>query len=61
MLVITAGAHRTETFAAAEFLMDYLKTKAPFWKFEETEDDAKWVEARESDEEAAKRWQGAGS
>jgi len=52
VLVVTASAHRGDAFQAAEFLMDYLKTRAPFWKRE----GEKWVEARESDDEAAKRW-----
>ncbi|MFZ3033325.1 MAG: molybdenum cofactor biosynthesis protein MoaE [Parvibaculum sp.] len=52
VLVITASAHRKDAFEAAEFLMDYLKTRAPFWKREgET-----WVEAKASDDEAAERW-----
>jgi molybdopterin synthase catalytic subunit len=56
MLVAAASAHRAEAFAACEFLMDYLKTQAPFWK-EETRDDGKsWVEQRASDEEAVARW-----
>jgi len=52
VLVITASAHRKDAFEAAEFLMDYLKTRAPFWK-REGED---WVEAKASDDEAADRW-----
>jgi molybdopterin synthase catalytic subunit len=58
VLVVTASAHRQAAFAAAEFLMDYLKTRAPFWK-KETRADGKghWVEARDCDEEAAGRWQ----
>lgn len=52
VLVVTASAHRGDAFQAAEFLMDYLKTRAPFWKREGEH----WVEARESDDEAAKRW-----
>ena len=59
VLVIVAGAHRGEAFAACEFIMDYLKTRAPFWKKEEGSDEtagARWVEARESDETAATRW-----
>ena len=60
VLVVTASAHRQAAFAAAEFLMDYLKTRAPFWKKEEGADgQAHWVEARECDEEAAGRWQEA--
>lgn len=56
VLVVTASAHRQAAFEAAEFLMDYLKTSAPFWKNEETEDGVRWVEARESDDDAARRW-----
>jgi molybdopterin synthase catalytic subunit len=57
VLVATASAHRRDAFAAAEFLMDYLKTRAPFWKKEETADGAaRWVEARDSDDAAAARW-----
>ena len=52
VLVVTASAHRRDAFEAAEFLMDYLKTRAPFWK-REGED---WVEAKASDDEAAERW-----
>jgi molybdopterin synthase catalytic subunit len=56
VLVAVAGAHRGEAFAACEFIMDYLKTQAPFWKKERTPDGARWVEARESDGRAAERW-----
>jgi len=56
VLVVTAASHRGEAFAAAEFLMDYLKTKAPFWKREERAQDAVWVDAKASDDEAAERW-----
>lgn len=56
VLVVTASAHRAAAFAAAEFLMDYLKTRAPFWKKEETPTGSRWVEARASDDEAADRW-----
>jgi molybdopterin synthase catalytic subunit len=56
VLVVVAGAHRGEAFAACEFVMDYLKTRAPFWKKEETPKGTRWVEARESDDEAAERW-----
>ena len=56
VLVIVAGAHRGEAFAACEFLMDYLKTQAPFWKKERTPDGSRWVEARSSDDAAAERW-----
>ncbi len=57
VLVITASAHRQAAFEAAEFLMDYLKTRAPFWKKEAGPDGTgSWVDARESDEAAAERW-----
>lgn len=56
VLVITASAHREAAFEACQFLMDWLKTKAPFWKLEEDEGGAQWVEAQESDDEAAERW-----
>jgi molybdopterin synthase catalytic subunit len=56
VLVVTAASHRHDAFAAAEFLMDYLKTRAPFWKSEERAGGANWVEARESDDAAADRW-----
>ena len=56
VLVVVAGAHRGEAFAACEFLMDYLKTRAPFWKKERTPAGSRWVEARSSDEAAAGRW-----
>lgn len=56
VLVITASAHRQAAFEAAMFLMDYLKTQAPFWKKERTAQGAQWVEARESDDAAAARW-----
>jgi len=57
VLVITTSAHRQAAFAACEFLMDWLKTKAPFWKFEETGTEADWVEAKASDGAAAARWE----
>jgi len=57
VLVVVTGAHRGEAFAACEFIMDYLKTRAPFWKQEETPQGARWVEARASDDEAAQRWE----
>ena len=57
VLVVVAGVHRGDAFAACEFIMDYLKTQAPFWKKEETPGGARWVEARASDGEAAQRWQ----
>ncbi len=58
VLVVAAGRHRGEAFAAAEFLMDYLKTQAPFWKKEHRADGAPggWVEAKAKDDEAAARW-----
>lgn len=56
VLVIVASSHRAEAFAACEFLMDALKTRAPFWKKEETSKGERWVEARESDNAAAGRW-----
>ncbi len=56
MMVATASRHRGDAFAAAEFLMDYLKSRAPFWKKELTADGADWVAARETDEDALKRW-----
>ncbi|KPF70433.1 molybdenum cofactor biosynthesis protein MoaE [beta proteobacterium AAP99] len=59
VLVITASGHRGEAFAACEFLMDYLKTRAPFWKKEVTPDGERWVDARERDDEAAARWSSA--
>lgn len=59
VLVITVSAHRGEAFAACEFLMDYLKTRAPFWKKEATPAGERWVDARESDDDAAARWNSA--
>lgn len=56
MMVATAAAHRAEAFAAAEFLMDYLKSRAPFWKKEITADGAEWVAAKDTDEDALTRW-----
>ena len=56
VLVLVASSHRGEAFAACEFLMDALKTRAPFWKKEETSAGERWVEARESDKTAADRW-----
>ena len=50
------GAHRGEAFDACRFIMDYLKTEAPFWKKERTPDGERWVDARTSDDEAAARW-----
>ena len=56
VLVGVSSAHRGEAFAACEFIMDYLKTRAPFWKREETPEGPRWVEARASDDDAAGRW-----
>ena len=56
VLVAVTGAHRGEAFAACEFIMDYLKTRAPFWKKEQSGKGARWVEAREKDDVAAERW-----
>ncbi len=56
VLVGVASAHRGEAFAACEFIMDYLKTRAPFWKKEDTPQGGKWVDARETDDAAAERW-----
>ena len=56
VLVVVASQHRGEAFAACEFIMDYLKTRAPFWKKEETLQGERWVEARASDDAAAARW-----
>jgi len=57
VLVIAASAHREAAFEACHFLIDWLKTKAPFWKLEERADGASWVEAKDSDDEAAARWE----
>jgi molybdopterin synthase catalytic subunit len=59
VLVIVASAHRGDAFAACEFLMDYLKTRAPFWKKEEIPGGSRWVEARAADDAAAARWDDA--
>lgn len=56
VLVAVTSAHRGEAFAACEFIMDYLKTRAPFWKKEVTPDGGRWVDARETDDSAAERW-----
>jgi molybdopterin synthase catalytic subunit len=56
VLVVTASSHRQEAFAAAEFLMDYLKTRAPFWKQVEYGDGKSWVDAKQSDDALADRW-----
>ncbi|MGB4247736.1 MAG: molybdenum cofactor biosynthesis protein MoaE, partial [Pseudohongiellaceae bacterium] len=52
-----ASTHRGDAFAAAEFIMDYLKTSAPFWKKQKTTDGAQWIESRAADEEAMSRWE----
>jgi molybdopterin synthase catalytic subunit len=56
VLVAVTSAHRGEAFSACEFMMDYLKTQAPFWKKEDTPDGARWVDARVSDDQALERW-----
>ncbi|MEY2861449.1 MAG: hypothetical protein RL392_1907 [Pseudomonadota bacterium] len=56
VLVVVTSAHRHESFQACEFLMDYLKTQAPFWKKEQTPDGAHWVDARVADDDALARW-----
>lgn len=57
VLVAVTSAHRGEAFAACEFVMDYLKTEAPFWKKERTSQGERWVEARDSDDAARERWE----
>ncbi len=57
VLVAIAASHRKEAFAACEYVMDYLKMSAPFWKKEQTSEGARWVDARVTDEEAIARWQ----
>ena len=57
VLVLTASRHRQAAFEAAEFLMDYLKTRAPFWKREHGAEGGRWVDARDSDDSAARRWE----
>ncbi|MEW5863727.1 MAG: molybdopterin synthase catalytic subunit MoaE [Pseudomonadota bacterium] len=57
VLVAIASGHRGDAFAACEFVMDYLKTRAPFWKKEQTPEGERWVEARATDDAAAARWQ----
>ncbi|NVJ69141.1 MAG: molybdenum cofactor biosynthesis protein MoaE [Alphaproteobacteria bacterium] len=57
VLVITMSAHRHAAFEAADFLMDFLKSRAPFWKLEETNKGGQWVDAKESDADALKRWE----
>jgi molybdopterin synthase catalytic subunit len=56
VMVVVSSSHRGDAFAACEFVMDYLKTEAPFWKKEQTGQGARWVEARASDDDAAARW-----
>jgi molybdopterin synthase catalytic subunit len=60
VLVVTASAHREAAFAAAEFLMDYLKTRAPFWKQEQRPHGTAWVDAKAADDAAAERWDKSG-
>jgi len=60
VLVVTLSAHREAALAACAFIMDFLKTRAPFWKKERTADGDRWVEARANDDVAADRWQGGG-
>jgi molybdopterin synthase catalytic subunit len=57
VMVAVASAHRGDAFAACEFVMDYLKTRAPFWKKESRAEGARWVEARTSDDQAVQRWE----
>ncbi|RWR02156.1 molybdopterin guanine dinucleotide biosynthesis protein MoaE [[Pantoea] beijingensis] len=57
VMVGVTGAHRSTAFAAAEFIMDYLKTRAPFWKREATPQGDRWVDSRDSDKQAAARWE----
>ena len=59
VLVAIASSHRGDAFAACEFIMDFLKSQAPFWKKEHRPDGSRWVDARESDDKAAGRWQQA--
>lgn len=61
VLVAATAAHRGEAFAACEFIIDYLKTEAPFWKKELTPEGARWVDARVTDDQALAKWQGAAS
>jgi len=56
VLVAVASGHRGDAFAACEFIMDYLKTRAPFWKKEQTAEGVRWVEAKDSDDKTAERW-----
>jgi molybdopterin synthase catalytic subunit len=57
VLVATVSAHRGDAFLACEYIMDYLKTRAPFWKKETTSEGEQWVDAKASDDEAARRWE----
>ena len=57
VLVAASSAHRTDSIEAVHYVMDYLKTDAPFWKSEETADGSSWVDARDSDHVAKKKWQ----
>jgi molybdopterin synthase catalytic subunit len=57
VLVVTLSAHRQDAFSAAEYIMDYLKTRAPFWKKETTNNGEHWVEAKTSDDDATSRWE----
>ncbi len=56
VLVVTTSSHRGDAFAACQFVMDYLKTEAPFWKKEATADGTRWVDARDSDAQAREKW-----
>ena len=58
VLVAVASGHRGDAFAACEFIMDYLKSRAPFWKKEQTAQGTRWVEAKDVDDEVAERWRG---
>mgnify|MGYP002629384000 FL=1 len=60
VLVVVSSAHRGDAFAACEFIMDFLKTSAPFWKKEQTGSGSRWVDARAADDVAAQRWQQKG-
>lgn len=60
VLVVVTSGHRGDAFSACEFVMDYLKTEAPFWKKESTPAGARWVDARDSDEAARRRWEAGG-
>lgn len=60
VLVLTASAHRADAYNANAYIMDYLKTRATFWKQEQTADGRQWVESRDSDEAAARRWESSG-